>query len=52
MGGPAWDPLPVFNVRVEGDDLQVEWQYDLPPDSITPVDIDDEEHRFEKEFII
>jgi nitrite reductase/ring-hydroxylating ferredoxin subunit len=39
--GPAYDPLPMFPVRVEGEDVQLGW-----PDAavaVQPVDHDDEE---------
>jgi nitrite reductase/ring-hydroxylating ferredoxin subunit len=49
--GPAFDPLPVFSVRVLGDDLQVGWPEALPEGAVFAVNHEDED-RFMKSFII
>jgi 3-phenylpropionate/trans-cinnamate dioxygenase ferredoxin subunit len=51
LGGPAWDELECFKIRVEGDEVQIDYKYDLPPDSITRVDLDAPEHQIDRERV-
>lgn len=48
LGGPALDPLPIFPVRVDGEDLQVEWPREVPRDAIVEVDHSDEDRSTER----
>ena len=50
--GPAFEPLPVFQVRVEGDDVQVQWPEELSQEDVSAVDTDDEEHQFARQFMM
>ena len=47
LAGPTFQPLPIFNLRTEGDELQLEWPRDA---EISTVDTNDERHRFSIDF--
>lgn len=51
VGGPAIDPLPVFPVRVVGNELQIEWSHELAPEDVI-ADYHDDEDDFSRQFII
>jgi nitrite reductase/ring-hydroxylating ferredoxin subunit len=40
--GPAFEPLPVFPVRVEGEEVQVGWHEALERNQVVPVEPDEE----------
>jgi nitrite reductase/ring-hydroxylating ferredoxin subunit len=51
VGGPAFDPLPVFPVRVEGDEVQIGWAEALSPADVI-ADYRDGQDDFARQFII
>ncbi len=51
LSGPAFYPLPIYVVRVEGDEVQVEWPEAVPADQIALVEHDEDE-RFRRQFVI
>ena len=50
--GPALEPLPMYSLRTEGNDLKIGWPEELGEGVIQEVDADDEEHRFRAQFMI
>lgn len=50
LAGPAYEPLPVYNLRTEADEVQIEWPRELPEAAISTVDHEDEPHRFAMDF--
>ena len=52
LSGPALDPIPVFPVQLDGDELLIEWPEQLPQAAIFAVDHGDANRRLESEFLI
>ena len=46
--GPVIEPLAVFPVRIEGDEVQIEWPQPLPPEAVVYVDHDHDERLYDK----
>lgn len=51
VSGPAFDPLPVYPVRVVDDEVQLGWARPLEPQAIIP-DYHDDQDDFSRQFII
>jgi 3-phenylpropionate/trans-cinnamate dioxygenase ferredoxin subunit len=50
--GPAFDDLQMYGLRVEGDDLLLEWPREVPSEDVYPVDHGGDDERLQRQIMM